>query len=103
LGYADRLEQKCRGRLSGDEPPDNIDSLYDELEEPDDAGQTIARSSANEAGWLAKYIRERVERNQESVRDEIEKELDVRWLSVIGCPCLWANYMSFFLTGHLPT
>ncbi|KAF5368607.1 hypothetical protein D9758_002203 [Tetrapyrgos nigripes] len=76
LGYAERLEHKCRGRLSGDEPPDNIDSLYDELEEPDDAGRTIARTNGQEAGWLAKYIRERIEKGDESIRDEIEKELD---------------------------
>ncbi|THV07479.1 hypothetical protein K435DRAFT_643336 [Dendrothele bispora CBS 962.96] len=76
LGYADRLEHRCGDRFATDEPPDNIESLYDELEEPEDAGRAISRTSLNEAGWLARYIRTRIERDGESARDEIEKELE---------------------------
>ncbi|ESK92722.1 rad51-associated protein brh2 [Moniliophthora roreri MCA 2997] len=75
LAYAERLEQKAGGSLRGNEPPDSIEDMYDELEEPDDAGPVLARASAHEAGWLAKHIRERVERDQDRARDEIEKEL----------------------------
>ncbi|EEB96420.1 hypothetical protein MPER_04450, partial [Moniliophthora perniciosa FA553] len=76
LGYAERLEQKAGRSLRGDEPPDSIEDMYDELEEPDDAGRVLARASVLEAGWLARHIRERVEKDQDRARDEIEKELN---------------------------
>ncbi|KAL0581056.1 hypothetical protein V5O48_000949 [Marasmius crinis-equi] len=76
LGYADRLEHKCRGVARGDEPPDSIESMYDELEEPEDAGAVIIRATSHEAGWLARLIRAKIEKGQETIRDEIEKELD---------------------------
>ncbi|KAK7058475.1 hypothetical protein VNI00_002109 [Paramarasmius palmivorus] len=78
LGYAERLEQKAGGKLRGDEPPDSVENMYDELEEPEDAGPVLARATAHEAGWLARYIRDRIEKDQDRVRDEIEKELNVR-------------------------
>jgi breast cancer 2 susceptibility protein len=78
LGYAERLEQKAGGKLRGDEPPDSVENMYDELEEPEDAGPVLARATSHEAGWLARYIRDRIEKDQDRVRDEIEKELNVR-------------------------
>ncbi|KAG7099659.1 hypothetical protein E1B28_001485 [Marasmius oreades] len=76
LGYADRLERKAGGPLRGEEPPDSVESLYDELEEPEDVGTVISKATAHEAGWLARFIREKIEKGQETIRDEIDRELD---------------------------
>lgn len=77
-GYADRLERRaglqfCPGE--DDSAPDHIDDLYDELEDASKAGKVIASLTAIEAGWLAKYIRERLMRDREAIDDEIEQEL----------------------------
>ncbi|KAL0068623.1 hypothetical protein AAF712_004339 [Marasmius tenuissimus] len=76
LGYADRLEHKGRSVNRGDDPPDSVESMYDELEEPEDAKAVIARASAREAAWLARLIRAKLEKGQETIRDEIDKELE---------------------------
>lgn len=59
-------------------PPDNVDSLYDELEYPDSAAAVIARISSREAEWLARHIRKQTEAGHERIAEEIEKELIVR-------------------------
>ncbi|KAH9486281.1 Breast cancer type 2 susceptibility protein-like protein [Psilocybe cubensis] len=77
-GYIDRLERKAGGGFNpgeDDYAPDNIDSLYDELEYPDSAVAVIARISSREAGWLARYIRKQIEEGHERIAEEIEKEL----------------------------
>ncbi|TRM66012.1 hypothetical protein BD626DRAFT_546395 [Schizophyllum amplum] len=65
LGYADRCERKAAGRGfnpdSSDGPPDSIDAL--------------ASITALEAGWLAKYIRDSIEKEAERAMEDIEKEL----------------------------
>ena len=58
-------------------PPDSIDGIYDQLEEPADANEALANISAIEAGWLAKYIRDSIEKESERARDDMEKELAV--------------------------
>ncbi|KAF9270659.1 hypothetical protein L218DRAFT_969147 [Marasmius fiardii PR-910] len=85
LGYADRLDHKARSVLRGEEPPDSVESLYDELEEPEDAAMAISKATPYEAGWLAKLIRDKIHKGQETVRDEFEKALDVIFLKDI-CP-----------------
>jgi breast cancer 2 susceptibility protein len=51
--------------------------LYDELEDPADAGRVLANLTANEAGWLARHISDRIEKERASAGDEIESELKV--------------------------
>ncbi|KAJ3855253.1 BRCA2, oligonucleotide/oligosaccharide-binding, domain 1-domain-containing protein [Lentinula lateritia] len=78
LSYAERLDQKA-ARFApslSEDPPENIDSLYEELEVPEDAGQVISQTKGSEAAWLARYIRERLEKDRERVKDELEKEVD---------------------------
>ncbi|KAJ3837344.1 hypothetical protein F5878DRAFT_219187 [Lentinula raphanica] len=78
LSYAERLEQKAaRFACSAvEELSDDIDSLYDELEEPEDAARVLSKTKGSEAACLARYIRERIERDHERVKDELEKEVD---------------------------
>ena len=73
----------CPGPL--DAAPDHIDNLYDELGDPLNATKIIASVTANEAGWLARYIREKSSRDGEAVSEEVEQELQVRiwYLSLI--------------------
>ncbi|KAF9074882.1 hypothetical protein BDP27DRAFT_1316125 [Rhodocollybia butyracea] len=91
LSYADRLDQKASLATVSEEPPDNIDTLYDELEQSDSAGRVLSRMRGSTAVWLARYIRERLEKDQERVRDELEKEVNelcpprvIRSFRVIG-------------------
>ncbi|KAF7972587.1 hypothetical protein HWV62_17384, partial [Athelia sp. TMB] len=77
-GYADRLERRAGPRFApgeDDSEPGNIDDLYDELENSAQAAGVISRVSAYEAGWLARYIRERSVQSREAVGEEIEQEL----------------------------
>jgi hypothetical protein len=117
-GYADRLERRagprfcpaedgilvrfhiipsnwCPGPL--DAAPDHIDNLYDELEDPLNATKTIASVTTNEAGWLARYIREKSLRDREAVSEEVERELQVRisYLSLIHRVII-VNYRKLF-------
>lgn len=73
------LKHKIRYKLIWipDSAPHNIDDLYDELEIPSQAAQIIASVSVNEAGWLARYIREKSLRDQEAAAEEIDQELQV--------------------------
>ncbi|KAK0208723.1 hypothetical protein DFS33DRAFT_1380217 [Desarmillaria ectypa] len=91
-GYTDRLERKAGNRFQPceDGPPDHIDDLYDKLEEPEEAGKVISAISPTDAGWLVRRIRKQLEKDQENLMDEIEKELadicpprDVRSFRVI--------------------
>jgi breast cancer 2 susceptibility protein len=99
-GYADRLERRagprfCPGedgifvhfhpeikltlrRRPLDSAPDCIDNLYDELDDPSSAAKVITGVTADEAGWLAKYIREKSLRDREAAGEEVEQELQVR-------------------------
>ncbi|KAL1739850.1 hypothetical protein HDZ31DRAFT_48666, partial [Schizophyllum fasciatum] len=59
LGYADRCERKAAARgfqpNAEDAPPDSIDGIYDQLEDPADANAALTQLSVVEAGWLAKH------------------------------------------------
>ncbi|TFK41852.1 hypothetical protein BDQ12DRAFT_598942 [Crucibulum laeve] len=74
-GYIDRLERKAGPRFHPGED-DNVDNLFDELEDPTEAGAVIGRLSPKDAGWLAQHIRRRLESDRERVGEEIEKELE---------------------------
>jgi breast cancer 2 susceptibility protein len=96
-GYADRLERRAGLRFCPAEDgtcghfrrklkltcgplesaPNHIDNLYDDLDDASKAAKIIASATANEAGWLARYIREKALRDQESAGEEVEHELQV--------------------------
>ncbi|KAJ7654824.1 hypothetical protein B0H17DRAFT_1099452 [Mycena rosella] len=77
-GYAERLERRAGARFApseDDEAPDEIEELYDELEDPAGAAAVLSRVSATTAGWLARFITDRVEKERERTGDEMEQEL----------------------------
>ncbi|KJA28356.1 hypothetical protein HYPSUDRAFT_696943 [Hypholoma sublateritium FD-334 SS-4] len=79
-GYADRLEKKAgvmlqHAKESDGYAPEQIDSMYDELEYPDTAAKVIARTTSYEAAWLALHIQRQNEKEREQIGEEIEKEL----------------------------
>ncbi|KAF8641071.1 hypothetical protein AX17_000715 [Amanita inopinata Kibby_2008] len=92
-GYIDRLQRRAGTNFHPDEdesPPDNIEDLYDALEDPVEANATITRLEPTEAGWLANHARASIHKEREAACDEIEKELqkicpprDVRSFRVI--------------------
>lgn len=79
LSYAERLDAKAglKPRPDEAEMPEHIDDLYEELEEPAEAGAVIRRVTPNDAGWLAQHIRKRLEHDVEKIREEIQQELQV--------------------------
>lgn len=101
MRFADRLEQrvgpgfnvKNEGEKAATEVvccsramlemPDNLDDLYESLEESDQhqAQAILSRLSRLEAGSLAAHIREKLLRDREAVAGEIERELQVSFTS----------------------
>ena len=63
-----------------DFPPDVIEGIYDELEDQADASRVIGELGAVEAGWLARHIRERLEKERASAQEELEHEVKVSFL-----------------------
>ncbi|OJA19125.1 hypothetical protein AZE42_02150 [Rhizopogon vesiculosus] len=94
-GYAERLEQRVgpdfNVKNTGEttlikvvlrsgavaEMPDNLDDIYESLEESDahQAKAILSSLSLIEAGNLASFIREKLLRDREAVAEEIEREL----------------------------
>ncbi|KAJ6502679.1 hypothetical protein DFH09DRAFT_1202410 [Mycena vulgaris] len=77
-GYAERLERRAGARFApsaDDEPGDGIEELYDELEDPAGAATVLSRVSGNTAGWLARFILDRIEKERERAGEEMEQEL----------------------------
>lgn len=61
-----------------DGPPDKIYDIYDTLQEDPEAAKNIISSISHEdAGWLARHIRERAVQERDGVSKEIEQELEV--------------------------
>ena len=60
-------------------PPDHIEDLFDELDALPAAeiGAFIRQLGADEAGWLARYLRRRSEKDREHATEEIECEMAV--------------------------
>ncbi|KAH0838071.1 hypothetical protein J3R83DRAFT_6312 [Lanmaoa asiatica] len=81
LDYAERLVQRAGSKFRprhDDGPPDRIYDLYDTLQEDAEAGKSIISSIGHEdAGWLARHIRERTVHERDGVSMEIEQELEV--------------------------
>ncbi|PFH52259.1 hypothetical protein AMATHDRAFT_2265 [Amanita thiersii Skay4041] len=93
-GYIARLERRAGHKFDEEEilgtPPNNLDVLYDRLENPEEANNTILEVKPCEAGWLANHIRTALEQERERAADDIERELqkthpprDVRSFRVI--------------------
>lgn len=62
-----------------DDPPDKIYDMYDTLYEDVEAAKSVISSIGHEdAGWLARHIRERIDKDRDGVSREIEQELEVR-------------------------
>lgn len=73
-GAGSRVSRSC---LLIDEPTDDIEELYEELEDPAGAGAVLSRVSPTTAGWLGRFIVDRVEKERERAGDEINQELKV--------------------------
>ena len=66
-----------------DGPPDEIYDIYDTLQEDIEAAKSVISSIGHEdAGWLARHIREKAVQERDGVSKEIEQELEV-W--DLGC------------------
>ncbi|KAJ7361422.1 hypothetical protein DFH08DRAFT_844079 [Mycena albidolilacea] len=76
--YAERLERRAGTQFSPDmdsEPTDELEELYDELEDPAGAAAVMSRVSRSTAGWLARFILNRAEKERERAGEEIDQEL----------------------------
>ncbi len=67
-------------------PPDHIDDLLCDLEDGPDANEVIRRTTPTEAGWLARAIKEKCEKDRECMHEDVTRELDVR-SSPLSTPC----------------
>ena len=63
-----------------DMPPDHIEDLFDDLESntPEGNSSLFKRLSTVDAGYLAEFIRKKIEQDRETANQEIEAELSVR-------------------------
>ncbi|KAJ7269415.1 hypothetical protein B0H12DRAFT_1208887 [Mycena haematopus] len=78
--YAERLERRAGAQFTpvmDNEPTDELEELYDELEDPARAAGVMSRVSGSTAGWLARFISNRMEKDRERVEEEIDQELKV--------------------------
>lgn len=75
--------------------PENIDELYDTLDDPTDANATMAKLGPLESGWLARHIQITIEKENEAAGEQIEQELqvysDAIYALVTINPCLARN------------
>ncbi|KAF8560092.1 hypothetical protein OG21DRAFT_24217 [Imleria badia] len=80
LDYAERLEQRAGSKFrpsQEDGPPDKTYDIYDTLQEDIEAAKSVISSIGHEdAGWLARHIRDRAVQEQDLVSKEIEQELE---------------------------
>ncbi len=60
-------------------PPDHIEDLFDELDctDPSDIGAFFRKINSKEAGWLARFLRGKSERDREMAGEEIQAEVNV--------------------------
>lgn len=66
-------------------PTDDIEDLVDELEEHEDPAAFLKTISAMQAGWMARHIENKCQRDSETLGMDLESELAVsiglvRWL-----------------------
>lgn len=60
-----------------DDMPEHIESMFDDCEYASDVSLVLRRASKSEAGWLARFARERSQQESETVELGLEKELQV--------------------------
>ncbi|RDB29022.1 Breast cancer type 2 susceptibility [Hypsizygus marmoreus] len=76
--YIDRLERRAGNQFNPGEddlPPDSIENLYDELEDPAGASRILASVGPREAGWLARHIRDQSEKERAQAIEDLENEV----------------------------
>jgi hypothetical protein len=56
----------------------HIEPMSEECEYSSDPSAVLRRTSRAEAGWLARFARERAEQERETLEQELECELQVR-------------------------
>jgi hypothetical protein len=66
--------------------PGHIESMFDECEDSSDIIPVLRRATKAEAGWLARFTQDRVEKERETLEQELERELQVRYLSIVPVP-----------------
>jgi hypothetical protein len=57
--------------------PGHIEAMFDECEYSSDPSAVLRRTSKAEAGWLARFTRQRAEQERETLEQELECELQV--------------------------
>jgi hypothetical protein len=60
-----------------DVAPDNLEDLYEEVEDAEEFGPILSRLSSHEAGWLARCIHDKCQKERESFSETIERDLKV--------------------------
>jgi breast cancer 2 susceptibility protein len=60
-----------------DDMPEHIESMFDDCEYASDPSSVLRRVSKSEAGWLARFARERAQQEMETLELGLEKELQV--------------------------
>ncbi|KAJ7193302.1 hypothetical protein GGX14DRAFT_505977 [Mycena pura] len=76
--YAERLHRKAGSQFApstDEEPTDEVEGLYDQLEDPAEAAGVLSRVSANTAGWLARIIVDHMEKERDQAAGATEHEL----------------------------
>ena len=66
-----------------DDMPEHIESMFDDCEYASDASSVLRRVSKSEAGWLARFTRERAKQEREALELGLEQELQVMSTSLI--------------------
>jgi hypothetical protein len=66
-----------------DDMPEHIESMFDDCEYASDASSVLRRVSKSEAGWLARFARERAQQEIETLELGLEKELQVMSASLM--------------------
>ena len=64
--------------------PEHIESMFDDCEYASDASSVLRCASKSEAGWLARFARERAQKEIETLELGLEKELQVMSTSLMG-------------------
>ena len=64
--------------------PEHIESMFDDCEYASDASPVLRRVSKSEAGWLARFSRERAEQERETFELGLERELQVMSASLMS-------------------
>ncbi|KAI0299813.1 hypothetical protein BC826DRAFT_714100 [Russula brevipes] len=78
LDWAQRFEVRSGGSWQpGDDEdmPEHIESMFDDCEYSSDPSSVLRRASKTEAGWLARFARERAEQEREALEQGLEREL----------------------------